>query len=401
MKMNKLRTFLTGMSMSWGLFILIILLGTGQGFINGIKDEYSDQTTNMVELFPLQTTMSYNGLKKGRMIQFDDKDIQLIDNEFANVSAISPSYSKSGPRLTYKTSSMQASSMIGISLARFEISDLKLVSGRRFNEIDIDQKRKVALIDERCVEVLFPDEDPIGKMIGVGDITMKVVGIYDSDNSSQGGKIYVPFSTMRAIFPQQTQIGDIMLALNEIESVEQSEQFVDELRSTLNEKHNIHPLDDAAIWVYNFFKEFSETMKIYSGLNLFLWLIGIGTIISGVVGVANIMLVTVKERTKEFGIRKAIGAKNSSIVALVLSESVFITVVFGYIGIIFGMGVLKIISSVLISMSSEDLMFVNPSVNWGIILGATFVMIIVALIAAYIPTKRAIAVKPVETLKYE
>lgn len=400
LKMNKLRTFLTGMSMSWGIFILIVLLGTGNGLVNGIKNEYSLNTTNLVEIWPGYTSLNYHGLKKGRNIHIDDKDVNMIDSEFDEVTMIAPLLSKGGIKLNYGTNSMNAY-VTGATMERFSVSDVDVIKGRMFNSIDMDRARKVILIDKRTEEVLFKGEESIGKMVVVGDITMTVIGVYDTGNLGQSGDEFIPLSTMRAIYPQQKDVDDIMLAIDGVENIEESDIFVDNLRGLLAKRHNFNPEDQTAIWVYNIFKEFSQTMKIYSGLNMFLWLIGLGTMISGIVGIANIMLVTVKERTKEFGIRKALGAKPSSIIALVLSESLFITVAFGYVGMFFGMGLLKLLAMILGSMPSEQFPFMDPSISWGIIIGATLIMIIVAMIAAYVPTKRAVSVKPVEALNYE
>ncbi|MGL4992672.1 MAG: ABC transporter permease [Bacteroidales bacterium] len=408
-KRNKLRTFFTGFSVAWGIFMLIILLAAGNGLKNGIARNFEDTAVNSIGMWPGNTTVSYEGLKKGRRIKFDNQDTQMLENQLENVIETSPMYSLGNSSIRFKneTSSVRCEA-IPINYAT--IRGIRIEpGGRLFNDLDMREKRRVALIHKRQRDILFKDEDAIGENIIFNKMSFQVVGIYDFNTPETDGALLIPLTTAETIYnANKDGYRSIYFTLEGLDTKEANETFIQEVRARMGRLNRFDPDDKPSIWIWNKWETYLQTLSIMNGIKLFIWIIGIGTLIAGVVGISNIMLITVKERTKEIGIRKAIGATPGSILRLILLEAIIITSAFGYVGIVAGVLISETINTVMqmneqpTSNGEQNMsIFYNPTVDINIVLTASLVIIIAGLIAGYIPAKRAVSVKPIEALHYE
>jgi putative ABC transport system permease protein len=398
MKKNKLRTFLTGFSVAWGIFMLIILLGSGNGLENGVRKEFEGDATNTLWINPGQTSVAYKGLKSGRTIQFTNEDYDLMKQEIPHIDKIS------GRINVWQNNTVSYKKEYG----NFDIiachpgygyyETLEVLFGRFINEDDIKDFRKVVVISTIVRDALFKGEEPLGKFIDVSGIPFKVTGVFtDAGGDRDMQRIYVPLSTAQRIFNFGNKISTIGIVTKDID-VEESKAMVEDVRQTLAQKHKFDPQDQRAVFVWNNLEQFKQFLNLFASIRLFIWIIGIGTIIAGVVGVSNIMMIVVKERTQEIGIRKALGATPWSIVSLILLESVLITSFAGYIGLVMGVGLLELIAPV---FANSDTFFKNPEVNISVALGATVVMIVSGMLAGFVPARKAAAIQPIEALRYE
>ena len=388
-KKNKLRTFLTGFSVGWGIFMLIILLGAGNGISNGMSSNFNFMSTNSMSIFPGYTSEAYGGLQKNRSIRLKDEDSEFISDIFpSSVTKISPVINLWGSRISTNKDYVEEE-LQGIYPDFKYIKQLELFEGlgRMVNEQDIIQKRKVLMMHQKTAKKLFKDISQIGTYVRVNDIPFQIVGIYDSETHNQSEPIYIPFTTMESIFKPSGYLNSIVFELDGVNSIEEADDFKKQLKSNLGRKHKFSETDSNALWIWDRLSDFMTNRGIMNGIALFIWIIGIGTLIGGVVGISNIMLITVKERTKEFGIRKAIGATPMSIIRLVLTESLFITITFGYIGMLFGVGLLELIAKAMGGAEqgekAEDsvTVFKDPSVDINIVIAATIVLVIAGIIA--------------------
>lgn len=402
MSRNKLRIALTGFSIAWGIFMLIVLLGAGNGLIHGVMNNYGSSPMNIITLYPGRTTQPYKGLQEGRKITLNAQDIQFLLNNFPDkIISVSPKISTSATIVYNKE--FISGRVIGISPSDIRISeDNQVIRGRDFNETDIKERRKVCILGEKNLEVLFPDgRDPIGLWVKIGEIPFRVIGVYHSTNSfGTSESVYIPQTTCTAIFAPDGHYSSVALWVKNINTIDENETFVRNLRSAMGRYKSFEASDRSALWIGNVYEEYQNITTLFSTLKLFIWIIGLATLIAGIVGISNIMLITVRERTREFGIRKALGASPASIVSLVMLESVGVTVLFGYIGMLLGIGLTQLVSTILSMSATEGDMtvFLNPTVDLGVIITATLVMILAGMISGYIPAKRAVSIKPVEAL---
>ena len=409
---NKLRTFLTGFSIAWGIFMLIVLLASGNGLKNGMLENFSFMSTNSLTLYPGVTSLTYNGMQKSRKINFKNDDTDFIKEISSNsIDKVIPVIRVHNKIISYKTeyikTGIRGSVPDILSLSSQFICNSK---GRNINETDISEKRKVILIHEKTEKSLFRNKKScIGEYINVDNIPFKIIGVYnDFSGCDNNHTVIIPISTAASIFSPSGIINDISIELAGVDTQKENEELEMLIRNRLGVKHQCDSNDKNALWIWNRLSDYLKTKGIFNGLTLFVWIIGIGTLIAGVVGVSNIMLITVKERTHEFGIRKALGATPFSILALVLTESVLITAVFGYIGMIIGIGLTEIVNYIIEQQSNgatgaNDNMsvFKNPTVDLGIIFISNGILIIAGLIAGYIPAKRAVSIKPIDALRGE
>jgi len=400
---NKLRTFLTGFSIAWGIFMLMILLGSGNGLKNGVTENFSSSSKNVVSLWPGRTSIATEGLQKGRRINFDEKDINLLENQFNNISSLSP-VTWQYTTLSYKNDYVSYS-LYGVMPNYNTLNDLPIYKnqGRFINEIDQREKRKVIVIEKSTAEILFKHENPIGKYVNADNIPFQVIGVYDEDSPWRDIRTYIPFSTAQTIF-NVTYYPQLTFAVEGLNTLAENMEYDSLLRSRFARLHSFDPKDNRALWIGNRMESYLETMQIFGGINMFIWIIGIGTLIAGIVGVSNIMLISVKERTKEFGIRKAIGATPFSILRLVVMESLLITTLFGYVGMVAGVAVTETINHIMqqnVSPDSGMVIFKNPTVDMGIAISATVVLIIFGVLAGYLPARKAVKIKPIEALRFE
>jgi len=409
LKKNKLRTTLTGLSVSWGIFILIILLGAGNGLKNGVMQNFSSRAVNRINLWSGTTSMPHNGLKSGRQLMFTENEVSAIQNQVEESRLITARYN-TNQTIAYGTE-YGTYGLRGVMPNFSEIEKLIIPSdkGRFINELDINDRNKVIVLDQKIVDVLFKNEDPLGKMVKVGQIMFKVVGINTKKEQFGGSNAYIPFSAAQAIYNPQRKFWQITFTVDGLTTEAQNDRFNESLRSMMGARLNFNPEDEQALYIHNAQSDYVETMKIFGGITLFVTIIGILTLIAGIVGVSNIMLVSVKERTREIGIRKAIGATPLSILKTIILESIFITTIFGYIGMMIGIGLTELINYFMVQAANgkpvtdepQMSIFTNPTVDIGYAIFATIVLIIAGVIAGYLPARKAVRVQPIEAMRQE
>lgn len=403
MSRNKLRIALTGFSIAWGIFMLIILLGAGNGLLHGMMHNFSGSATNVVRLWPGRTSQAYKGVPRYHAIRFDADLVDYLYRRFPDIiEAVEPRVS-AGCRVTYGQDYV-TTSINGFSPTGLAIGGYHIVAGRTINDLDIRERRKVCLLNSNTLPTLFRGEEAVGRWVNIYGIPFLVVGVYE-DVQRRGGNdhtVYAPLTTVAAIFKPDGYYSNLQLLVRNLESGAANEAFNQQLRAAIGERKGFAPDDRSAVWLWNAYENYIQAQSIFRGLGIFIWAIGLATLIAGVVGISNIMLITVKERTREFGIRKAIGASPRSIVGLVLLESVGITMLFGYIGMLAGIGVTQVAASITdasaAASSGDSTIFLNPTVDLGIVLAANGVMILAGIIAGYVPARRAVKIKPVEAL---
>ncbi len=407
---NKLRTFLTGFSVAWGIFMLIILLGSGKGLENGIKESFKGEAKNTIRVFGGLTSMAYEGQPNDRYIEFDNYDKKIITENIPNIDLLYARYDiEQDIPVTYKNE-YATLAVAGIEPSTKEIEKINLLKGRYINDWDNKHSQKVAVIGRVAKKMLFKEKPAIGEIIYVNKVPLKVVGVFSDDYAPENKKIYMPLATAQKIFLGGNKISGIAMTLENI-TPEESKTIEKNIKSKLAARHKFSEKDERAIFIMNSIEEFAKAQNLFRAINIFLWLIAIGTIIAGVVGISNIMLIVVKERTKEIGVRKAIGATPASIVKLILLEAVIITIIAGLIGLTAGSMVLEITNSVLESANTAQAatsefeenmtIFKNPSVDITIALNALIVLILSGLVAGFIPAKRAAQIRPIAALREE
>lgn len=405
---NKLRTFLTGFSVSWGIFMLIILLGSGNGLMNGFTSNFSDRAINSVQVSTWKTRVAYAGMQSGRRISLDNTDLMLTEKEFEdNVIKASGTIYKWNCTFTYG-SDYVSGPLYGVHPVYTEIEPYKIAegNGRFINELDIKEARKVVVIHPKTAETLFKKENAIGKFININGIAYKVIGVYVQDFRRNDQIGFIPFTTAQLIYNQGTTLQNIIFSTKELNTIEANESFEKDYRKVIAAHHQFSPDDTGAMWIWNRFTQYLETMTAQNMLNTAIWVIGIFTLLSGIVGVSNIMLITVKERTKEFGIRKALGASPSSILWLIILESIVITTLFGYIGMVAGIGVTEWASvyfdAQAAAQATDEMnftIFKDPTISLGMALQATTVLILAGTLAGFFPARKAVQIKPIEALR--
>ena len=393
---NRLRTFLTGMSVAWGIFMLIILLAAGNGLENGIRSNFSRRATNSVTIWPGWTSVPYKGMPSDRNITFDQRDYDLIKS-LDEVEYISP-YIYNSVTMTYGEEYGNWN-LVGVSPDSRYIRNLQIDQGRFINAIDMRDNKKVVVINKEIQDVLFKDVDPIGKYVIANGLSFQVIGIYSTENGQNNPPTYIPFSTSQLLYSKGYGFGSIEFTILNVHGKAANALFIEKLRSVLGQLHTFDPQDTSCIYIRNTAEEADEANSIFSAITIFVWMIGIASLMAGIVGVGNIMLVTVKERTKEIGIRKALGAKPRSILKLILIESIIITTIAGYVGIVMGVGVVEIINSVMPQGGASSHVFKDPSVDLGVVVQATMVLVIAGAIAGLIPSMKATKVSPIEAMR--
>ena len=323
-KQNKLRTFLTGFSVAWGIFMLIILLGSGRGLSNGAQHEFASDAINSFYIYDGTTSKPYKGMQKGRPIRFTNDDYEMLRRQFPKIDQMTSSmYIYGNNHIQYK----QAYASYRVYSTHPEahyIEQNKVKQGRLLHPADFNEMRRVTVLGNKAAKVLFEEEDAVGKFININGIAFKVVGVFSDQNDWDEERLYIPLTTGQDVFGDNRTIDNIMLTVEDM-TQEQSVAFEKALREVMARKHQFSPDDENAIYISNRYENYLRFMKLFAGINMFIWVIGAGTIIAGIVGVSNIMIIVVKERTKEIGIRKAIGAKPQSIVGMILFEAVLIT----------------------------------------------------------------------------
>jgi putative ABC transport system permease protein len=396
-KKNKLRRILTAFSIAWGIFMLILLLGAGTGIENGVKQEFNDVATNSIWVFGGQTSLPHAGYQPGRPIQLKNDDYAMVKNTMPNLEYISSRFYVWAQNTVNYKNEYGIFQLKSCHPEQIYIDFMKITSGRFINQSDMDDFRKIAVIGSVVQNQLFRNKNPLGEYISVIGIPFQVVGTFhDEGDDDQNRTVYMPLSTAQKVFNGGNNINRFMFTLSNT-TVEKSLEAESYIRKNLAEKHHFNPEDKRALFIWNNVKEFKKFMSLFASIRIFIWIIGIGTIIAGIVGVSNIMMIVVKERTREIGIRKALGATPWSVVSLILMESVFITTFAGYFGLISGVFVLETVGA---NLPPTDF-FSNPEINFNIAMSATLLLIVAGSVAGFIPARKAAAIKPIEALRNE
>lgn len=394
---NKLRTLLTGFSVAWGIFMLVVLLGSGYGLENGVKKEFEGDAVNYITINSGVTSKAYKGMKPGRRVEFSNEDHDMLKG-MENVDHSSTRTAIFGSNLLSYKNEYGTFDIFAITPEYKYVESLTMIDGRFLNQNDLQEYRKVVALGRLVYEALFKGGTPgVNEYIKVNGVPFKVIGIFNDPGSDRDlNRVYIPISTAQRVFNMGDYIRSVHFNL-EGGSVPESMQVIEEAKTKLSAKHKFDPEDRRAIFVFNSIENYQQFMSLFAGIRLFIWIIGAGTIISGIVGVSNIMMIVVKERTKEIGIRKALGPTPFSIVSLILQESILITAVAGYIGLVVGVGLLELVSTYLPSVDY----FANPEINMNVALTATALLVISGAIAGYVPARKAASVKPVIALRDE
>lgn len=410
MRKNKLRTFLTGFAVSWGIFMLIFLLAAGNGLRNGIEYNFRYMAENSVEAWTRYTTLPYKGFQSNRRIRFTEKDVIAIKNEHPEIGYVSAANYRTDT-ITYNKEYLSGRvTAVHPDYANIFYRPILPGNGRFINEIDIKERRKVIVITPRMAEVLFRDSvKPLGTFIKVGSLMFRIVGIYKDEGNNTDAPAYIPFTTGQMLYEGGKWVHNLNFTLQGVNTEEANDAFEENFRQKMARRHKFSPEDKNPIGMWNSGSNFRMWQGMNNGIALFIWIIGIGTLMAGIVGVSNIMLITVRERTREFGIRKAIGAKPSSILRLIIVESVLVTAVFGYIGMVTGIGLTELINygMDMAGMNGagdgmrDTTLFRNPTVNLSIALMATGVLVAAGVLAGYFPARKATKISAIEAIRAE
>lgn len=393
---NKLRTFLSGFTVALGIFIFIILFGLGNGLKNTFQEFFLDDASNVIYLYPGKTSMPYKGFKSNREIEFENEDMEDIKENFPMFTEyVTPRITRSAV-VRYKNENDSYTTRAVAPGHQF-VEKTILMKGRYINQIDLDKKTKNAVIGRLVAKDLFKSEDPIGKYINLGETAFKVIGVFQDDGGDNEERfIFIPYTTRQLIEKNNDKIGQIIITFPKEIGHVGAIAFEKALKKYFKNKKSIDPEDPNGIFIRNPTDNLRNTQSFAIGLQIIVSFVGLGTLIAGIIGISNIMVFVVKERTKELGIRKAIGATPNSVIQMILQESVFITTISGYIGLFLGIIVLENIG-----LKLEEYFIKNPYIDLGTSLAATIILIVFGAIAGYIPAKRASSIKPIVALRDE
>lgn len=407
-KRNKLRTSLTGFAVAWGIFMLIFLLGAGNGLINAQLQQSTRFLANSMRVFPGETSKAYKGLKEGRSITLNDRDILISNQTYGQyVDDVGGRLEQYNVNINYGDNYVANQSLVGVAPTHPKIDKTELIAGRFINEIDMKEQRKNVVLSRSQAKELCKDyRSLVGKNVKISNLNFQVVGIYKDDESRNNTEAFIAYSTIKTIYAKGDDAGSLEFTIKNLKTQEDNEQFEKNYRASINNNHQAAPDDERTIWLWN---RYMDNIQMNQGIAIMqtaLWIVGLFTLLSGIVGVSNIMLITVKERTREFGVRKAIGAKPWSILKLIITESIIITSFFGYIGMVCGVAANEIMDAT-IGHTTVDTglfkaaMFVNPTVGLGTCIGATITIVIAGTIAGLIPAIKAARIRPIEALRAE
>ena len=404
---NRTRSLLTAFGVFWGIFLLVILSSTGNGFENGLMKQVEGVTPNTAFFFANTTTEPYKGYQKGRMWALQLSDLEAVREAFPCVIALSPEaslWSSEDKNVVYSSRS-GSFTVKGVMPEYNEIQRSKILKGRYINDTDIASNRKVCLLGKKVYETMFEKgEDPLGKMVKVNGIYFQVVGVVRSytENVNINGTIdesvILPFTTMQQVYAIGDKIYFFSLVADDNTPIS---SFEKDLKLLLKERHDIAPTDENAIASFDLSEIFNAFKGLFLGIHILIWIVGLGTLMSGIIGVSNIMLVTVKERTREIGVRRALGAKPRNIISQVLSESLLLTTLAGLVGLCLGVAIMAVVDLVTSAMPSDNMMFQDPNLGFGAAVAATIIIIVSGLLAGVLPAWRAIQIKAIDAIREE
>ena len=407
LKKNKLRTFFTAFGVFWGIFMLIIMLGSGKGLSNGVRAGMGDMATNSMFMWTQRTTVPFKGFPRGRFYNFNNGDTRALLDNIPEIEYIAPriqGYNRAGDNNVVRAE-RTANFRIQGDYPEYNLIDpVKMLQGRFINNLDITSERKIIVIGQRVYEEMFnAGENPIGEYLRISGVYFKVVGLFKSKKNDQQAdeenqQVFMPFTTLQKTYNYGDIVGWYSITAKKNVAVSTIEQ---KAKTLMKQRHSISPVDDRAIGSANVEEEFKKMTNLFSGINALIWIVGIGTLLAGVVGVSNIMMIIVKERTKEIGIQRALGASPASVVSQIITESVFLTAIAGYFGLVIGVAIIEGVNYLLISTNAATGMFSNPSVDFAVDIKALIVLVISGAVAGLIPANRAVSIKPIDALRSE
>ncbi|TVQ89711.1 MAG: ABC transporter permease [Bacteroidetes bacterium] len=409
LKKNKMRTFLTAFGVFWGIFMLVIMLGSGRGLQNAVFDGMKDFATNSLFVWTQPTSEPYDGFPRGRRFYFRNDDIEALRNNIPEIDIIAPRLQAGGG--TSSTDNV----IRGIKTGSFTVNGdypewnlidpVKMLDGRFLNHLDLLHRRKVAVIGDMVKNILFgKDEDPLGEYIRINGVYFQVVGVFSPLNSNIGfggdkaQSIFIPFTTLQQTYNYGNIVGWFAITAREDIPVGIVD---DKVRELLKRRHRVAPHDNHAIAGVNLEEQFIRVKGLFLGIDILVWIVGIGTLLAGVIGISNIMLIVVKERTKEIGIQRALGATPRKIISQIISESVFLTTIAGYMGLSLAVFLLELINRALLASGADNQAFKNPEVDLNIAIAALIILIVAGAFAGLMPANRAISIKPIDALRDE
>ena len=402
---NKLRTALTGFAVAWGIFMLIVLLGAGNGLLNAFEHQSGNMAMNSMQVWPGYTSLPYQGLKEGRHIKLTEKELEITRQMTERIAHASAILEQGGVNLSYRQEHV-STQLTGVMPNYPQTNGVKLKEGRFINSLDMEEKRKVIVLHEKTVEMLLGNlkSQAIGKHVNASGIAYQIVGIYTTPMEEFSPTAYLPYTTLQLIYNKGDGVGSLVFLTKDVNDLPSSETFEKEYRTVLSKVKQFDAEDRSAVWIWNRFSQHLQQQTAIGILKTAIWVIGIFTLLSGIVGVSNIMLITVKERTREFGIRKALGAKPASILCLIIAESITITTFFGYIGMVAGIAVTEYMNrtageQVMDLGIASATVFVNPTVDLHIALQATLTLIVAGTLAGFFPARKAVMIRPIEALR--
>jgi putative ABC transport system permease protein len=407
LKKNPLRTFFTAFGVFWGIFMLIIMMGAGEGLYNGATHDMGGMATNSIFMWTQNTSMPYKGFQRGRYYRFNNDDTQALIDNIPELDVIAPrlqGWGGEGNNNVVRGERTGGYNIQGDYPAINLIDPVEITSGRFINENDIADKRKVAVLGLQVVNDLFnPGEESLGEYIQIQGVYFQVIGVFKSKKGDQQAEwdnkaIFIPFTTLQKVYNYGDMVGWYSMTAKKEYSASVIEEKAKDL---LKKRHSIHPDDDRAVGSFNLEKEWSKMTNLFTGIRALVWIVGIGTLLAGVIGVSNIMLIVVKERTKEIGVQRAIGAAPINIVSQIIIESVLLTSFAGYFGLALGVGLLELINYILVSTGAESNMFNNPEVDFNKAMTALLILVISGIFASMIPARRAVSIKPIDALRDE
>jgi len=408
LKKNKLRTFFTAFGVFWGVFLLVIMMGSGNGLRNSALEGFGNIATNSFFMWSQRTTMPYKGFQRGRFYNFRNADAVAIRQNVPEVDVVAPRLQAGGYRGSgspvIRGERTGTFSSYGVTPDAFRIEPMNLLKGRLINNNDLEERRKVIVIGERVyLEMFKKDEDPIGEYLQIQGVYFKVVGVVKSKQrgnqaEEQDKSMYMPLNTLQQTYNYGDIIGWFSITAKKGVPASQAEQ---KTKDYLKTRHYIHPDDNRAIGSWNLENEFNKFNSLFMGITILVWIVGSGTLFAGVVGVSNIMLIVVKERTKEIGIQRALGAPPSAIISQIIVESVFLTTMAGYIGLVVGVGLLELVNFMMESSGVQSDMFRHPEIDFNMAMMSLGILVISGIFAGLIPARRAISIKPIDALRDE
>jgi len=406
---NKLRTTLTGFSVAWGIFMIIVLLGAGNGLMNSFNQDREGFASNTMTIYPSVTSKPYQGLRKGREMKLNGQDLEFLSRHFPEIiDQVTTSVSRGGFTISYKKKNITGMNLDGTFPGHAAMNHIRMLSGRFINNLDIAGKRKVIVLTHLTAKNLLEGgtdySSLLGKRVKVGNLVFTIIGVRHSEENRNDRELFIPFTTAKTIFGMGNDLDEISFTFHGLESEKENEEFEKRVKQILNSRHNAAPDDESSYFIRNQFTQNLQMEKGHNILNTGLWIVGLFTLLGGVVGVSNIMLITVKERTHEFGIRKAIGARPWSITKLIIAESIGITGLFGYIGMVLGM-IACIVMDQTIGQETMDVfgqsirLLVNPTVGLSEAIKSTVLLVVAGTVAGLFPALKAARVRPIEALR--